>query len=46
MPSLLALVVGAALVSVGCWLAYRPAGLVVAGTLILVGVLNYERSER
>jgi hypothetical protein len=37
---------GLALISYGAWLAYRPAGFVVAGVLLLADRVVDERRER
>lgn len=37
---------GLALISYGAWLAYRPAGFVLAGVLLLADRMVDERGER
>ncbi|HZP88643.1 MAG TPA: hypothetical protein VFB54_17675 [Burkholderiales bacterium] len=37
--------IGAALISYGAWMVYRPAGFIVAGSLLLAGCLLLARAE-
>jgi len=39
------LLVGAALVAYGAWEAYRPAGPIVGGTLLITGVILRARGN-
>jgi hypothetical protein len=38
-------VAGAALISYGAWLVYRPAGFLVAGALLLIGAIFVARGD-
>jgi hypothetical protein len=42
----LAAYAAAGAISYGAWLAYRPAGFIVGGTLVLVGLYLYEAGRR
>lgn len=41
----LLLISGAALIAYGAWLAYAPAGAIVGGVLIIVGVILRQRGS-
>jgi len=44
LPDVLA-VIGAILISYGCWLAFPPSGFVIGGVLLIIGALAANKSK-
>lgn len=39
------LLIGTGLIAYGAWLAYKPAGFILGGALLIAGILFHARGE-